>query len=85
MPAAPMYLQLTGQPPYFQRTSPLHQIQLSKYYSSPHNATPPMPSSALPPTPSSAPMCLPKGRKIVLQFFPALRLINKTFLLVTLY
>ena len=56
MPIAPMYLQQTDQPPYFQHTSPLHQVELSKYYRSPHNATPPMPSSTPPPAPSSAPV-----------------------------
>lgn len=79
MPAAPMYLHQTGQPPYFQHTSPLHPVELSKYYSSPPNVTPPMPSSIPPPTPSSVPKCLPiqgKRKKDGASILPSIE-INK--------
>lgn len=90
MPAAPLYLHQTGQPPYFQHlseqsagyshshTSPLHPVQLSKYYNSPPNTlvSPPM-SSTIPPTvPSSVPKCLRIQGKRKTSILPSIE-INK--------
>lgn len=88
MAAAPMYLHQTGQPPYFQHTSPLTQLSYQNTIA--HHLMLHLPCQVQYHLLHLV-LCLSvylyrgKGRKMVLQFFPVLSLIKKTFLLVTSY